>query len=574
MHSTIKKVANTRSFLAINNYLRNGLKDHLSEGKTSIQLCLLALAFAIAASAVIIMFRLILNASYDYTELKQMSFSPDYTDYRIYLPLLGALVIWGIAKITSKRYQRMGIAYVMHRYKLHYGKIPLQSAPGQFFQALVALACNFSVGREGPAIHLGAVTASVIAEKFKLPDNCIRIMCASGVAAGIAATFNAPLAAVIFVFEVIVREYRIHYFFPILLAAVCGALSSRLAFGNVHEFEIINVIHIPLDHYPILLIGGLALGCCSAFFNFSLLIVTEKSKPWPLLNKLLLAGLITTTIGFFLPQALGNGELAINAAISEHSGLGLLIALLFAKTIATSCAIGLGVPGGIIGSLYGIGALLGAIIALLSVLIFPESAPYIGLYAVIGMTAMMGVCLSAPLAALVALLELTNDTSIILPAMFVTVPAFLIAYQVFNCRSIFFKQLEIMGLGYKVPPLNLGLQKRGVRSMMNTQFIVMNQNSELLLEVLKRADGRPVLIRKPDEQIHMLQLEVQVDGEDSALSAQPVPLLPDTASIDDAYKLLSPKRAGEVAIYQNNHTNIIGVISWSNLQTEINKGYV
>lgn len=86
----------------------------------------------------------------------------------------------------------MGIAYVIHRVKLHYGKIPLQSALGQFFQALFALATNFSVGREGPAIHLGAVSASVLAEKFKLPDNSVRIMCASGIAAGIAAIFNAP----------------------------------------------------------------------------------------------------------------------------------------------------------------------------------------------------------------------------------------------------------------------------------------------------------------------------------------------------------------------------------------------
>ncbi len=101
-------------------------------------------------------------------------------------------MIWLVARFGSKRYKRMGIAYVLHRVKLHYGKIPLQSAPGQFFQALFALASNFSVGREGPAIHLGAVTASVLAEKFKLPDNSVRIMCASGIAAGIAATFNAP----------------------------------------------------------------------------------------------------------------------------------------------------------------------------------------------------------------------------------------------------------------------------------------------------------------------------------------------------------------------------------------------
>ncbi|MCL2917458.1 chloride channel protein [Shewanella litorisediminis] len=555
-------------------YFHTELRDKLSEARISLQLCGLALCFALIASLVIILFRLLLEGANHYSGIERMDMEALVYDWRALLPLFGALLIWLVATLGSKRYRRMGIAYVLHRFKLHYGKIPLQSAPGQFFQALIALATNFSVGREGPAIHLGAVSASVLAEKFKLPDNSVRIMCASGIAAGIAATFNAPLAAVVFVFEVVVREYKIHYFFPIMISAICGALSSQLVFGNVHEYDAIEVFHIPLDHYPLLALGGLGLGCAAAAFNWTLLKVTATGQHWPLIVRLLLAGSITTVVGIALPQALGSGDLAINAVIADNPGLLLLIAVLIGKMIATIAAIGLGIPGGLIGPLYGIGALLGGILALISAMLFPSIAPYVGLYTVIGMTAMMGVCLSAPLAALVALLELTNDASIILPAMFVTIPAFLVAYQWFQTESVFLRQLDIMGLGYKVPPLNQGLQKTGVRALMDRRFVVVKNDDELLLEVMKRAEGRPVMVRSAEGEVQMLRLEMQSFEDSTTLSRQPMQGLPDTATLNEAYEILSPKRTGEVYIYQGDKDNLVGVIGWSKLQQEIRSGQV
>ncbi|MDO6617461.1 MULTISPECIES: chloride channel protein [unclassified Shewanella] len=555
-------------------YLRNDLRDKLSQAKISVQLCALALLFALITSGVIILFRLTLNWAQVYTLAEATHFTDTVSDWRTYLPILGALLIWLVAGIGSKRYRRMGIAYVLHRFKLHYGKVPLPSAAGQFFQALIALVANFSVGKEGPAIHLGAVSASFLAEKFKLPDNSVRIMCASGIAAGIAAIFNAPLAAVLFVFEVIVREYKIHYFFPIMLSAICGALSSQLVFGNIHEYDLINVTRIPLDQYPILAIGGIVLGCTAALFNHSLLKMTAIGQHWPLIYRLMIAAVITTLIGLILPQALGSGDLAIEAAISEHPSLWFLGALLVAKIIATIAAISFGIPGGLIGPLYGIGALIGAMLALVSAIFFPSIAPYVGLYTVIGMTAMMGVCLSAPLAALVALLELTNDAAIILPAMFVTIPAFLIAYQGFNTNSVFLKQLDIMGLGYKVPPVNLGLQKKGVRALMDKRFVIVNDDNDLLLEVMKRAQGRPVMVRNADNQIEMLSLEMQSFEDKTTLSRHLMHGVADTATLNEVYELLSLKRSGEVYIYQNNTNNVVGVISWANLWQEIRSGQV
>ncbi|MEZ9367773.1 chloride channel protein [Shewanella sp. 10N.286.51.B2] len=555
-------------------YLRNDLRDKLSQAKISVQLCALALLFALITSGVIILFRLTLNWAQVYTLAEATHFTDTVSDWRTYLPILGALLIWLVAGIGSKRYRRMGIAYVLHRFKLHYGKVPLPSAAGQFFQALIALVANFSVGKEGPAIHLGAVSASFLAEKFKLPDNSVRIMCASGIAAGIAAIFNAPLAAVLFVFEVIVREYKIHYFFPIMLSAICGALSSQLVFGNIHEYDLINVTRIPLDQYPILAIGGIVLGCTAALFNHSLLKMTAIGQHWPLIYRLMIAAVITTLIGLILPQALGSGDLAIEAAISEHPSLWFLGALLVAKIIATIAAISFGIPGGLIGPLYGIGALIGAMLALVSAIFFPSIAPYVGLYTVIGMTAMMGVCLSAPLAALVALLELTNDAAIILPAMFVTIPAFLIAYQGFNTNSVFLKQLDIMGLGYKVPPVNLGLQKKGVRALMDKRFVIVNDDNDLLLEVMKRAQGRPVMVRNADNKIEMLSLEMQSFEDKTTLSRHLMHGVADTATLNEVYELLSLKRSGEVYIYQNNTNNVVGVISWANLWQEIRSGQV
>ncbi|QBF83878.1 chloride channel protein [Shewanella maritima] len=572
MQSKLNKAAIIHAKRATRKYLRNEFRDKLSQAKISVQLCALALIFALIASGVIILFRLLLNWASDFTISEASNFNETITDWRSYLPIVGSGIIWLLYKIGSKRHRRMGIAYVLHRMKLHYGKLPLQSAPGQFFQALAALITNFSVGREGPAIHLGAVSASVLAEKFQLPDNSVRIMSASGIAAGIAATFNAPLAAVIFVFEVIIREYKIHYFFPIMLSAICGALSSQLVFGNIHEYDLINVIHIPLDHYPILLLGGGVLGVAAATFNYSLLKVTESSQSYPLHQRLLAAGVITTLIGLVLPQALGSGDLAIHEAVSESPSILFLLLLLTGKIIATIAAIGLGVPGGLIGPLYGIGALVGAILALVSMLMFPGIEPFVGLYTIVGMTVMMGVCLSAPLAALVALLELTNDASIILPAMFVTIPAYLLAYQGLGAKSVFLKQLDIMGLGYKVPPMNQGLQKKGVRTLMDSRFVIVKDDSELLLEVLKRAEGRPVLVRNDNDEIEMLQLEMQSFEDSTTLSRHTIEGLSDNRTLDDVYQVLSKKRSGEVFIYRGNPHNVVGVISWNMLYQEIRSG--
>jgi chloride channel protein, CIC family len=127
-------------------------------------------------------------------------------------------------------------------------------------------------------------------------------------------------------------------------------------------------------------------------------------------------------------------------------------------------------------------------------------------------------------------------------------------------------------LSYKVPPMNLGLQQKGVRVLMDKRFVIVTDDGDLLLEVLKRAEGRPVLVRNADGNIEMLRLEMQSFEDSTTLSRHPMQGLPDSATLDDAYMLLAAKRGGEVFIYRDTIDRIVGVVSWSNLQQEIRLG--
>ncbi len=439
----------------------------MANNNVSIQMCFLALICGIVASGVIITFKVLVDQSQELLLTNSDEFTSIDTQWRVLLPILGATLIFLLMKFSPLRYRRLGIAYVIHRIKHHNGIFPKLSAPAQFYHAFIALLCGFSVGREGPAIHLGAATASAVTWPLNLPHNAIRIVAASGAAAGISAIFNTPLAAIIFVIEVITREYRLHYVFPIVIAAMCGTLANSMVFGDSNAFTDFSYQVIPIEQYPLLIIFGLVLGVVGASFNHSLLWLTKKSLQISLARRLASAALVTAVIGIIAPQALGTGENLLEYITQANTIIWFAIMVCAAKIIATIAAIGLGIPGGLIGPLYGIGALVGGIFAW-TVHQFSPIEPYIVMYALIGMAAMMAIGLSAPLAALAALVELTGHEEIISPALFVIIPGFLLSYQVLKARSIMYTQLDIWGLSYRQSPTEKELQKQAAMAIMNT----------------------------------------------------------------------------------------------------------
>ena len=545
------------------------LRRSLAKPKTSVQLCLLGVCAGLIAAILIILFRLTIV-------LVQSTFldSPDHFSQlpefqRVALPVLAALLIALFANLTGFRHYRLGIPFVIHRIKHHYGQMPIWNTANQFFGGAVALISGFSVGREGPSVHMGATGASILAERLHLPMNASRTLAGCGVAAGIAASFNTPLAAVIFVMEVVLREYKIHIFVPIMLAAVTGALATQFVFGAGSELALINITPLSFWHYPYLILCGAILGDVAFSFNQNLMLIIKTFKPLSMLPRLMLAGLIAGLIGYMVPQAMGSGMSAITIAVDSPENIQLLTTILIAKLLATLFAIGLGIPGGLIGPVIGLGVVMGTLMSFFAQFITP-GVDVSGTYGVLGMAGLLAATLHAPLAALTAVMELTSSPEIIVPAMLVISTAYVTALQVFGNRSIFLQQLDFQGLPYQVSPASEALQKVGIMDDMDEQFkLLYSDDKEQIKETLDAVNSQtPLIVYDEEHGYRLAEYDLNLMSDQSMnISYIPLQGLSSQATLSDAFDVLKDKRSGAVYIYnQKDNQQIMGILRWDHIR--------
>lgn len=264
-------------------------------------------------------------------------------------------------------------------------------------------------------------------------------------------------------------EYTISGFTPVILAAVSATVLTRWFYGSEPAFSVPPLDLYSMQELPIVLIMGVSLGALAAIFSSLLQWVTMHNVRFSVWNRMLLAGTGVGLCALFVPEVMGIGYDTVNKAFNGNEALGLLLVVVLFKVIATSLSIGAGVPGGLIGPTLFIGATAGSAFGLL-VAYLPMEVSHPGLYAMLGMGAMMGACLQAPLAALVTLLELTANPYIILPGMLAIVSANLTSKEMFAKDSIFLMQMRAIGLDYRNDPLAQSLRRIGVASVMDRQY--------------------------------------------------------------------------------------------------------
>ena len=549
-------------------------RKELAYPRTSIQLCLLGLVGGISAASLIILFRL----SIEWLQLQYLpeldAFSALSATERLLLPVIAASAIILIAYVTGFKHYRMGIPFVIHRIKYYFGQIPAMTTVNQFLGGTIALASGFSVGREGPSVHLGAAGSSFFGQWLKLPYNSIRILSGCGIAAGISASFNTPFAAVIFVMEVVLREYKIHIFIPIMLAAACGSVMTRLVFGSTHELSFIQFTEFSHWIYFYLILCGIALGGLASFFNNSLMHLMRGFKRFTMVKRLFMAGAITGVVGFYLPEAMGTHFNSADALISLQNN-SLLVAILVAKLILTIIAIGLGVPGGIMGPVFVIGMLSGALLATPLGLFMVDSSELSGSFSLLGMAGLMAAVLHAPLAALSAVMELSFSPELILPAILVIVPAYVTSTQYLGNSSIFIRQLDFQKLPYTISPVLESLQKTGVLAVMDSDFTLFTDaKKEQLLAFLQDAPTHPVVQRSDfsiDVQYSLVQFDVSLGRDSEPLSFSKMSGVNSQATLAEVYELMQAKRDGAVYVYAEKNEDIVGVITWHNLRNYLHQ---
>jgi len=421
---------------------------------------------------------------------------------RLVFTTAGGLFLGLLFYFVSRVPLRIGVIHVLERLAYNEGNLPLKNLILQFIGGCVAIISGQSIGREGPSVHLGAASASLMGQTLHLPNNSIRTLVACGAAAGIAASFNTPLAGVIFAMEVILMEYTIVGFTPVILAAVSATVMSRLVFDTeplitVHVVELNSFLEL-----PIIVIMGLFIGALAAGLIRLTGILTKFGQRFDIWLRMSLAGFGVGLIAIVSPEIMGIGYDTVDAALLGQLGIPILILILLTKMLATALCVGFSIPAGLIGPAIFIGAMAGGIIGVL-VKQFTTNLSEVSLYVMLGMGAMMSATLQAPLAALLALLELTGNQNIIFPAMLAVVSSNLSARELFKSDSIFLSQFRIFGLDYRNDPIAQSLRRIGVESVLNKAYVMTEPviQRNVAINHLKEAPDWLIIRREEGNQL-------------------------------------------------------------------------
>jgi CIC family chloride channel protein len=339
-----------------------------------------------------------------------------------------------------------GLSHVIEDVHFNRGQTNVKEGLSVGLISAVSIGAGASVGRYGPAVHLGAAAASGVGTFFKLSDQEKLTLSCAGIAAAISASFLAPLAAVIFVQEVVLRQWRIYQFIPVAAAAVAASESAKLL--DVHFIIASNIIPDTVPPYEFFFFGliGVLSACVGIAFNNGL----PKAAGWVAKNvkidnrlKPAVGGLILGCIGLGFPSVLGLGGYETQMAVAGNIALKLCLILLVLKFVATIVSLAFGFNGGVFGPSLFMGAMLGSAVG---IMVEGAGIPISGisLYAIAGMGATVATVIGAVFAAIIAMIEMTGKLSPSLPLLFSGTTAYVVVY-LFSQSSLLVNQLNGRG---------------------------------------------------------------------------------------------------------------------------------
>ena len=339
--------------------------------------------------------------------------------YIILIPVIGGMIVGPLVHFFAREAKGHGVPEVISSIVINSGRIRPRVAIVKALASSICIGSGGSVGREGPIIQIGSAIGSAIGQLFTLTEEKMKTLVACGAAAGIAATFNAPLGGIFFALEVILREYGLRNFSSVVLSSVTATVISRHFLGDHPAFQTPAFELYSLLDIPYYFVFGL-LTALTAWLFIKVLYKSEdifNSLKIPEYIKPATGGLIIGLIGLYFPQIFGVGYQVIESSVNGELALGVIIALVFLKILATSVTLGSGGSGGIFAPSLFIGALLGEGFGKLASLIFPATIIPPGAFALVGMAAVFAGTAHAPISAILLLFEMTGNYEILPPLM-------------------------------------------------------------------------------------------------------------------------------------------------------------
>ncbi len=432
--------------------------------------------------------------------------------YVVIVPAVGGLMVGLLVFYFAREAKGHGVPEVMEAVALKGGRIRPIVAIIKSLASSLCIGSGGSVGREGPIVQIGSALGSTVGQLFRLSDERIRNLVACGAAGGIAATFNAPIAGVVFAIEIILGELSVAHFSTVVISAVTASVIGQAFFGNVPAFLLVSQYHInsiwEYFFYPLL--GILAALVAVAFVKllYALEDLFERWKAVPEWFQPAVGGALIGVLALVypqftpvkwdgLPQIFNVGYEVIGNTLQSQAVLGAVITLLVLKLLATSITLGSGGSGGIFAPSLFVGAMLGAAFGIVLQSAVPFTPAPAGAYALVGMGAVFAAAAQAPMTAVLILFELTGDYRIILPLMLTVVVATLLARKIMHKQSIYTIKLSRRGVNLRYGRDVDVLQGVQVNEVMRTEIDTLDHNLSIkgFSESLgrKRHQGFPIL---------------------------------------------------------------------------------
>jgi chloride channel protein, CIC family len=432
------------------------------------------------------------------------------------------------------------------------GYVPFRTVIGKFVTCSLAIGSGQSLGPEDPSLQMGAGIASALGRRLKLSRDKLRLLAPVGAAAGLAAAFNAPISAVLFVIEEVIGTWSATALGAIILAAVSSAVVMRSFLGGEPMF------HVPpytLAH-PLELLAYAVLGVVSGVLSLAFTQIIAYFRPklralpeWTYYFQPAAAGLLIGLIGLRIPQSMGTGYPYIDQALHNQYTWEILALLGFAKILTTSLSFVSGTPGGMFAPVLFIGAMIGGSIGGLEHHFFPQISASVAPFALVGMGTFFAGFLRVPITSVFMVVETSGNYSIVLPVMISNTIAYLIsrAYQDVALFDLLAKQdgLELPSMEEQREQIVLR-----VEDAMRTADLPPLQASDTLaraLEIAEASTEEVLLVRFPTGRwagIARNDLQATAAGHPQetqlreVLSTARLPILHPDQRLDDALRFI------------------------------------
>ena len=476
-----------------------GLRKYLGALRIGEQPTMIIMAFVIGllAGAANVLFRTVMNFSHDIifeggTRLLHIGQGGFYSALLPLLPMAGAVLLIPLSLLFPGEVNGYGFSKFLEIVNIRGGVIKARNIFIKTIGPALTIGAGGSAGVEGPIAFIGGTVGSSLGQLTNASENRMKLLIASGAAGAIAATFNAPIAGIMFAIEIVLLgNYELSSFSAIVISSGIATVVSRGFYGaspafSVPQYDLKSPLEIPFYIVFGVLIGILAVFYIKAFHRikdeFDVLSLHPQLKP-------VLGAFIVGSIGIFLPQIMGNGYEFIENALAGQIIFPIIILLIFFKMMATSVTLGSGGAGGVFAPALFIGAMAGGSFGHLVHALFPSQTASPEAYATVGIGAFLAAATHAPLTGIFLLFEMTGNYKIIIPLMFSAIIGTLVAKRLYP-DSIDTVELTKRGIRIHAGREVSILSRISVRELMDPNFVTVPEDMLLkdLIDLMIRRD--------------------------------------------------------------------------------------